>query len=88
LIWEARRIRTTKAEVISRFKQKAYPIFSMLWQRLTPEQAEAMTCIMTDQSTSHLSAQAIDQLTWRGVLNAEGDIFCTSFAEFIHDELE
>jgi hypothetical protein len=88
LIWQAGQSGWDETEIRTAFAQQARMIFTGIWQRLSPEQAEAVRMALGLAERSPVADNAITDLKSRGVLTEGGDAFCKPFADFVRQELE
>jgi hypothetical protein len=88
LIWQARQKSWDEAEIRAAFAQHARMIFSGIWQRLSPEQVEAVRTALGLDRQFPVADNVLTELKSRGVLTEGGDAFCKPFADFALQELE
>jgi len=88
LIWQARQKDWDEAQIRTAFDQEARMIFSGIWQRLSPEQVQAIKVALGLGEVFQVTENILTDLKSRGVLTEAGGLFCKPFADFVLQELE
>jgi hypothetical protein len=88
LIWQARHKDWDEAGIRTAFKQEAQMIFSSIWQRLSPDQVQAIKMALGLGERAQVADSVLNDLKSRGVITEGGGVFCNPFADFVLQELE
>ncbi|GAB4573941.1 MAG: hypothetical protein Kow0077_18060 [Anaerolineae bacterium] len=83
VVWQARNEGWTRAEIWERYIQMANPLLTSIWAWQTESQRAAI-CEALGIHMEERAPQAVwDDLIRRGVLTADGDVFCKPFADIV-----
>ncbi|MBN1669279.1 MAG: TIR domain-containing protein, partial [Anaerolineales bacterium] len=86
LHWQAPECGWSPAEIAQKYAAQARMIFTDLWQRLVPEQVQALRYALGTPGVVEAPLNVTNDLKARGVLTESGAIFCQPFADFILQE--
>ncbi len=83
VVWAARDKGWNRAEIWRQYSRRVEPVFASLWSRQTAAQKAAVRQALGIVSGEPVAPEVWEKLKLRGVLTAEGEVFCRPFADYV-----
>jgi len=83
VVWAARDRGWNRAEIWRQYSRRVEPVFAGLWNRQTAAQKTAVRQALGIISGEPAAPEVWEKLKLRGVLTADGEVFCRPFADYV-----
>lgn len=83
VVWAAQENGWNRAEIWRQYSRRVEPVFASLWNRQTALQKAAIRQVVGIDSGEPIPPEVWEKLKLRGVLTADGEVFCRPFADYV-----